>query len=80
MRTSAQLVLTLPRADHIDLGIFDVAGRRVATVATGLRAAGRTTLIWDGKLTGGEAAPSGVYRAVLRTSDARISRSLVLAH
>lgn len=80
VRTSAQLVLTLPRADHIDLGIFDVAGRRVATVATGLRAAGRTTLIWDGKLTSGEAAPSGVYRAVLRTSDARISRSLVLAH
>ncbi len=79
VRSSAQLVLTLPRADHIDLGIFDVAGRRVATVATGLRAAGRATLVWDGKLASGEAAPSGVYRAVLRTSDARVARSLVLA-
>jgi flagellar hook capping protein FlgD len=43
-----------------DLSLFDVAGRRVATLASGARLAGTTSLAWDGRADGRSLA-SGAY-------------------
>jgi hypothetical protein len=49
-------------ASDLDVGVFDVAGRRLATLARGAVAAtdGRIELAWDGRSAGGAAA-AGIY-------------------
>jgi hypothetical protein len=52
----------LPRASYLDAAVFDVAGRKVATLAGGERLeAGPHRLGWDGRLSSGVAAASGIY-------------------
>jgi hypothetical protein len=62
----ALLRFTLPAADRVVLEIFNVAGRRIATVADADLDAGSHELAW-GAASGPGAAP-GVYFAKLRTS------------
>lgn len=51
----------LPKANITEVFIVDVSGRRVSTLTTGFRAAGRYTVEWDGRdQTGYDTAP-GVY-------------------
>ena len=54
---------SLAAAGEVDLGLFDAAGRCVATLARGWRGPGEQRLTWDG----GRALPSGTYFARLRT-------------
>lgn len=44
-----------------DVAVFDIAGRRVRTLATGRFHGPRQETVWDGRLENGEAAPAGVY-------------------
>lgn len=54
--------LTLPVAGPIDVGVFDVAGRRVATLLREAHsAAGVYSLSWNGTDAGGGGMPGGVY-------------------
>ena len=45
----------------VRLGVYDVAGRRVAELVDGLRPPGKNEARWDGRTVRGFAAPSGVY-------------------
>jgi len=68
------------RLDHdadVVLQIFDVAGRRLATLAEGLREAGEHEVHWDGSTPGGRAAP-GVYFARLVAGDMKARATVVL--
>ena len=56
VRGAAAVRYTLPTAERIDLAVYDVLGRRVATLATGRQAAGTHTARLDGR-----SWPSGVY-------------------
>jgi hypothetical protein len=58
---------SLAGAGEVDLGVFDAAGRRVATLAQGWRGPGKQRLTWDGAAGDGRALPSGTYFARLRT-------------
>jgi hypothetical protein len=51
----------LARATEIDLSVYDVRGRRVATLATGLWPAGDHAIEWDGRDGAGHAVASGTY-------------------
>jgi hypothetical protein len=55
-----RFVVTLPRAATVDLGVFDLSGRRVATLARGPLNAGAREFAWSGK-----GARDGVYFARL---------------
>jgi len=46
----------LAAAGHVNLAVYDVMGRRVATLVNGTMSAGRHTLTWDAA-----GLPSGVY-------------------
>jgi flagellar hook assembly protein FlgD len=50
----------------------------VAVLHAGSLAAGRRTLSWDGRSADGAPAPSGVYRAVLRTATAASATTITL--
>ncbi|MBD3220605.1 T9SS type A sorting domain-containing protein [bacterium] len=58
---------TLPTRQPVELAVFDLAGRRVATLARGTLAAGRHGVTWDGQDDGGRPQPSGVYVYRLRS-------------
>jgi hypothetical protein len=46
---------------HIKVDVFNIAGRRVATVFSGSLAAGEHLFEWDGRTVSGEAAGPGLY-------------------
>ncbi len=60
-----RFAMTLPRAGHVSLAIYDLTGRRVATLVKGERAAGSHRVVWDGIASDGRAAAAGVYLARL---------------
>ncbi len=57
----ATVKFALPRQSDVELAVFDLSGRRVATLAKGPLAAGEHTRTWDGSGAG-----AGVYFVRLR--------------
>lgn len=85
-RTSLSFLL-LNRSDNVYVYVVDHAGRRVATLASGVFMAGLPhqklrTFTWDGRVHGGRLAPAGEYyvsvvlRRQARTVDITNSKGL----
>jgi hypothetical protein len=62
-----ELVLSLPRADVVELAVYDVTGRLVRSIVSGPLDAGTHRSVWDGRDESGRPAAAGVYLARLRT-------------
>ncbi len=75
---TTRIAFTLDRPGVVDVSVFDLAGRRVATLQQGHLQAGEHQLTWDGTTDSGQPAPSGQYRCTLRTATGLVSRSMVL--
>ncbi len=58
---------TLPT--ELKVNVFDVRGRRVATLHDGLATPGPQSFTWDGKTAGGRNVASGVYLAQVQVAD-----------
>ena len=58
---STRINFSLPRKDDVELGVYDVLGRRVAVLAHGKMPAGAYSKQWDGRDDGGKKAGPGVY-------------------
>lgn len=58
---SLQLRLDLPRPSTVSLLVLDATGRRVATLASGLRLSGTNSLVWSGRDAQNRLLDSGVY-------------------
>ncbi len=58
-RTSVSFVLV--KDEFIELGVYDMSGRLVRTIATGLHTAGLHEVVWNGQDDGGQRVASGVY-------------------
>jgi len=77
-RTPA-LSFSLPRGGEVEIGVYGVAGRRLAVVAKGTFAAGTHTRRWDGRDAGGHPAAAGVYFFRLRVGgETRVVRAVLL--
>ncbi len=57
---SSRIVVGASPGTPADLSLWDISGRRVATLWHGSAPAG-ASIVWDGRLTGGHAAPTGLY-------------------
>ncbi|MBD3335544.1 MAG: T9SS type A sorting domain-containing protein, partial [Candidatus Eisenbacteria bacterium] len=68
----------LPQAARVDLGIFDVGGRRVATLVDGNLPAGRHRALWNGRDAAGRAAASGIYFARLTAGSDVLTHKMIL--
>ena len=77
-RGSATFRFGLSRAGEVRLELFDLAGRRVRSLASGVLPAGEVTREWDGRDEGGHAVHPGVYFVRL-TTPARTFRARVVA-
>lgn len=60
-RDAAFVEMALPAPATVSVEVFDVAGRRIASLARGPFAAGRHTLAWRGATDGGGDAGPGLY-------------------
>jgi YVTN family beta-propeller protein len=69
---------TLPAAGNAELAIYDLLGRRIATLADGLQPAGPQNLRWDGRARDGSPAWPGVYFARLVTGGRAMSARFVV--
>jgi hypothetical protein len=56
-----RISFTLPRASHIDLSVYDLIGRKIATLYSGQMESGETEIGWDARTTAGAELPSGIY-------------------
>lgn len=55
------LNFTLPEATDVELGVYDVVGRKVAVVAHGRMPAGSYSREWDGRDSRGQLTGAGMY-------------------
>jgi len=65
---------SLPAAGHVLVAVFDVVGRRVATLENATRSAGPHEVAWD---TSG--MPHGMYFCRLQAGAATVTRSLLIS-
>jgi glucose/arabinose dehydrogenase len=72
-RGRIDLGFDLPAAGRVRIGVFDLAGRRVVTLAEGWREAGHHTLNWDGRDASGRLAQAGIYVVRLDAGDASVT-------
>ena len=77
-RGLTELEFLLAAAAHASLGVYDIAGRRVASVADGWFAAGDHRVSWDGRGNDGGPVASGVYYVDLKTESLRLRRSVLV--
>ena len=75
---TTSLHFSLPRESHVDLKIYDVAGRLVREVVSGSRPAGPNEVRWDGKDSAGQEIASGTYFARLIVDEQIEIKSLTL--
>ncbi len=68
----------VPNSSHIELAMYDVAGRKVRALVSRWLAPGTRLAKWDGKGDDGLRLPSGVYVCRLKAGSQTSSRNLTL--
>jgi subtilisin-like proprotein convertase family protein len=75
---ATRIEFALPRPSAVDLAIFDVGGRRIETLATGLWPAGRHQVVWQGRDANGDRVASGLYFYRLAVDGEMLTRRMLL--
>ncbi len=70
---STVLAFDLPKQSAITISVFDLMGRQVADLFSGVKEAGRHRILWNAS-----AYPSGVYFGRIETADSRQTARMVL--
>ena len=68
----------LLRASDVGMNIYDLSGRRVKTLVSGIQGAGVHKVIWDGRSDEGDDVASGVYVVRLEAGGASATDKVVL--
>lgn len=79
IRTEGSITYAIPadaQGETLDLAIFDVTGRRTATLATGVAVAGLHRVNWSLGSNGAERVRPGVYFLRLRVGERTLSRAV----
>ena len=76
--TGTTITFSLPAAGQAELAIYDLLGRRIATLAHGLQPAGPQSIHWDGRAHDGTPAWPGVYFARLVTTGRSMSARFIV--
>lgn len=75
---AVMLTLELQQASDVRLQVFDIAGRRIRTLAAGSQPGGRSSIAWNGTDERGRRVANGVYIVHLETRHAAVTRRLTL--
>ncbi|HET9888146.1 MAG TPA: S8 family peptidase [bacterium] len=66
---AAHVVFTVPVRNWIDAQVVDVTGRKIRSLAHGIRLEGEQRLEWDGQDDHGQTASAGIYFVRVRAGD-----------
>jgi hypothetical protein len=72
-----RIFYTLGRSEPVQVCIYDVAGRRIATLVRGFQTSGDHDVTWIGRRADGSALPTGIYFVRLETSRQVVTRKVV---
>ena len=72
------MVLSLSRSGPASVRVYDVAGRTVRTLLSGVQPAGERVLAWDGRDDSGTRLGAGVYMLRLDTAGQSETRAVRL--
>ena len=75
---STRIPVFLPVAQRVSLVVYDLQGRRVATLLSGEMTAGRHEIVWGGRDHRGEAVSSGAYFCRLNVGSTVVTRQMLL--
>jgi len=75
---STTIEYSIPAASHVRLTIYNIQGRRIATLVDGTQSQGRYTEEWDGLSDNGARVASGVYFYRLVTENQSDAKKMVL--
>jgi len=75
---STRVDYDLPGPDRVSIGVYDVTGARIRTLADGARSAGRFAATWDGRDDAGRRVASGVYYLRMQTRSGVKNQKVVL--
>jgi sugar lactone lactonase YvrE len=73
----SSIAFTLAAPQDVDLGIFDLVGRRVRQIQRGRLAAGPHAFEWNGRDDGGRRVAAGIYFVRYQTPERRMEAKLV---
>jgi outer membrane receptor protein involved in Fe transport len=76
-RGALKLRFTLSSAARVSLAIYEVTGRRVREVASGVQPAGQHAYVWDLRDQAGRAVHAGLYFARLEVEGRLLTQKLV---
>ena len=74
----ARIAFALPEAGEVELEVYDMAGRRVATVFQGRLEAGEQVKVWNGRDARGQVAAAGTYLVRLRAGGLTVKAKATL--
>jgi hypothetical protein len=77
-RDGTSIAFQLPQQENARIEVFDVAGRRVATVIDRELPAGLHTAVWDGRDTAGNEVSAGIYFCRLAAGQNEGLRKMIL--
>jgi len=77
-RTRLNISYALPRQTRVSVKLYDIAGKLVATLASGEQKPGYYNLTWNRQDTKGRSCACGVYFCTLSAENKRFSRKVVL--
>jgi len=66
------------RGRHVNVSVFDIAGRQIALLADRTYGSGRHSIEWDGRDSAGRVVASGTYMVRMTTDDQVDSRKITL--
>jgi hypothetical protein len=76
-RSTVSFTYRLASPGPARLSVYDLSGKHVRTLVSGVAGAGAHGVRWDGKDAQGRAVPAGVYFVDFRSDDHRASRRVV---
>jgi hypothetical protein len=71
--------LVLPRDMSVAADVYNAAGQRVRSLASGLGCAGAHSLVWDGTDAGGRRVQAGVYYLRITAEGGTVTQAVVLS-
>ncbi|HPG41095.1 MAG TPA: carboxypeptidase regulatory-like domain-containing protein [bacterium] len=73
-----RIVFALPKRQHIQLSIYNLAGELVTTLISAAYEPGEHQIVWNGRDAAGRAVSSGVYMYQLESENTRLNGKMVL--
>ncbi len=75
---ATDIIYTIPQKGHVTLSVFNILGRRVATLVDETKAAGTHIARWDGTSDAGTKVATGIYLYRLQAGDVSEARKMLL--